>query len=351
MGRKSRQFLVYVIAVGLQYGDFREVIEQDIALSELIRCDGTMIIVDIPIKFQQDFLVLIIVTGGKGARIKAVFGLENAYRPIHLRLIHTRNVIDCLRVRGHCGLELLVIGEEEQLVLDDRATERKTICIFLEIANAQAHAIRFVASKTVVRRKVVSTAVELVGSRLGYDVDIAADKVSIGHVKRSDIDVDFLNRIDGNRRTLPRGSVLGQSEIVILRHAVNGHTVETEVLTSHRHRGAARHTVVNKDSWIGRQRADKVAPDRGGYVDLVTGKISADADADFRCCHFRSNDDFLDNRPDSKSDDLGPVQFQIDILQDIGRISARVCHLNLIGAADRHAARCSNARIIRGQSQ
>ena len=217
----------------MQNSDLGEVIEQDVALCYLIRSNRAMIVIDVQVEFDEDLFIFVLVGGRECAGIKSVFGLQDASDTIHVRLSDTGDIVNRLRIGRACRLELLVVYEEPQFVFDNRSTEREAVGIFTEIADAEFDTFRFVAGQAVVSSKREDTAFKLVSTGLGDNVDVAADEVAVRNIVRSDVYVDGFNRIDRNRCPLCSRCVFGKAEVVILRDAVNGDAVETEVLPGH----------------------------------------------------------------------------------------------------------------------
>ncbi len=93
-----RQLLVDVVAVRLQHRDFGEVVEQHVTVCHLVGEGCAVVLVDVPVELEQDLLVLVVVAGRKRARIEAVFRLQDAPYPVHIRLRNARDIFDGLRV-------------------------------------------------------------------------------------------------------------------------------------------------------------------------------------------------------------------------------------------------------------
>ena len=154
-------------------------------------------------------------------------------------------------------------GEEEQLVLDQRAADPQALGVVLEVRRvvvAVGGAVVALADQAVVAGHVVGAAVVHVGTRLGDGVDIGAGVAALGHVVVGDVD---LHRGDGfhrDRLAGGRAAVGFQAEGVVHGHAVDGHRVVARVLAGHGHFAAV--LVGLRDARIETREVLQVAVDR-----------------------------------------------------------------------------------------
>lgn len=66
----------FQLEVGLQDRDLGEVVEQDVAVRDLIGGDRAVMVVDVPGELQEDLLVLVDVAGGEPAGIETKTSLK-----------------------------------------------------------------------------------------------------------------------------------------------------------------------------------------------------------------------------------------------------------------------------------
>ena len=201
----------------------------------------TVIGVDVPVDLGEVLLVLdrrghadertwvVIVAGARGV----TEGSDGAGRDARNRVGEA--AVNRTFVQRELRFELLVRREEEQRVLDDRAAQRGAPGLFVKhavigLARAEAVAAGTIAPVTIAQHAVVGLLVEGrtregVGARLGHRIDRTADEAVVDHAERRHGDVQGLNGVDGDRRTLGRIAVAVQTELVVLADAVDGELV------------------------------------------------------------------------------------------------------------------------------
>jgi hypothetical protein len=103
-----------------------------------------MVVIDIPVQFKQYLFIFVYITGCKSSRVKTIFCPENVNGLVYICLCDTYNVVYGLGIGRNRGLELLIGGKEEQLVLDNRTTEGSAISVFIKIADPQIDTIGLV---------------------------------------------------------------------------------------------------------------------------------------------------------------------------------------------------------------
>ncbi|KAG1444741.1 hypothetical protein G6F57_017740 [Rhizopus arrhizus] len=200
--------------------DLREA--DDVLLELVVTHRGAVVLVDVPVDLQRVLFHLGLVGRGiERACVEAVAGGD---------LLRTGDVgigDGALAVRriGQAdarsrALHLLVVGEEEQLVLDDRAAEGHAVGL-LVIEAVEADAVQLLADHVLVAVRVVHGAAEVVGTRLGHRIDHRTGTAGDGGVIVGDVDVDFLDRIHRHRLTLGRQVVGFQAERVAGADAVD----------------------------------------------------------------------------------------------------------------------------------
>src|SRR5690606_27319691 len=136
------------------------------------------------------------------------------------------------RGAGAIALELLVVHEEEQLVLDDRAAEGGAEGLLLLEAGEVGARDRVLAPPVAVAVGAVHRAVELVGARLGPRVPHRAGGTGDGGVVVGDVDVDRLDGVHRHRLAHGREVVRLQAEGVAGVDAVDADGVVARVLAA-----------------------------------------------------------------------------------------------------------------------
>ncbi|OPZ11510.1 MAG: hypothetical protein BWZ07_01954 [Alphaproteobacteria bacterium ADurb.BinA280] len=235
---------------------------------------GAVIFVDVPVQLDRVFLDIGLqcVRYVQGAWIEApdicrdLLHIDDLLRRDGHRVGRART-IDTKRWTRRIAGELLVVGEEEQRVLDQRAAEGDAIGFFI-LEASKGRSVGVVAHPVIVAEHVVHRTAELVGARLGDGVDDAAGGAGQGGVV-------FSNR---DRLSLGWKVVRLQTKRIVGGDAVDLDGVEAGVLTTHRDFAALlvglRHARVKADIVLDvaanrRQRADLRLADIGAGAHLV----------------------------------------------------------------------------------
>src|SRR5690606_7674095 len=170
------------------------------------------------------------------------------------------------------------VDEEEQLVLDDRATEGAAVGALVVEAGERRAAGRVVTDHVGVAVHAVQRAVELVGAGLGHRVDHRAGGAGDGGVVVGDVDVDRLDGVHRDRLAHGREVVRLQTEGVAGVHAVDADGVVARVLATDGQLAARlvglRHARVEADVVLDvavdrRQSLDLLLLDAGARAHLV----------------------------------------------------------------------------------
>ncbi|CRD47817.1 hypothetical protein BN1263170055 [Stenotrophomonas indicatrix] len=257
--------------------DLREA--DNILLELVVTHRGTVVLVDVPVDLQRVLFDLGLV--GRGVErtcVEAVTGrdlLRAGDVGIGDGALAVRRIGQA-DARGRT-LHLFVVGEEEQLVLDDRAAEGHAVGLFV-IKTVEADIVQVLADHVLVAVRVIHGAAEVVGTRLGHRIDHRARTAGNGGVVVGDVDVDFLDRIHRHRLTLGRQVVGFQAERIAGTDAIDADRVVTGVLTTDRDRtvGLAdlRDARIEADVILDvavhrRQRLQRFAVDVGAGAHLV----------------------------------------------------------------------------------
>ena len=172
--------------------------------------------------------------------------------------------------------------EEEQLVLDDRATQREALGVFIELGRVEVgvgDAVVALAHQAVVAPYVVDAALELVRAALGHGIDIGAGVALLRDVVVAQVDLHRLDGVDGDR-LLGRGQVVRlQAEGVVGGDAVDGDAVVAGVLAGGGN--FAAFLVGLRQAWVGAGVVLQVALDggKGGQFARADGGACAHAAA------------------------------------------------------------------------
>ena len=125
------------------------------------------------------------------------------------------------------SLLIFSTGEEEELVLDDRATEGSTVSLSRTlrefVLNIVAQAV-VLAVHVLVGVVHVSTAVELVGTTLSDSVDSTTCETALADIKRSNAHLQLLDCVHGDRIGIGLtaiGTAAGESEDIVAHRTVD----------------------------------------------------------------------------------------------------------------------------------
>ena len=135
--------------------------------------------------------------------------------------------------RTGSGIEgVLTVHEEEEFVLDDGAADGGTDGVVQALAAFYILTSHFVTVESVGGIVVVYGSVPLVGTGLGNSVDGTAGETALADIERSDVHVDLLQGVQGDRRTAGR-EVLADTEGVVESSTVNGDGGTAVVAAAH----------------------------------------------------------------------------------------------------------------------
>ena len=324
------------------------------ALLELVVAQrSAVVLIDVPVDLDRLFLGLGLAGRGqrKGTGVEAV-GTGGILDAGDIRIGHFTPAVGRVGQAGARGgaLVLLVVGEEEQLVLDDRATKGAAVGL-LVVEAVELDAFELLAHHVLVAIGVIDASVELVGARLGHRVDHGAGTTGDGGVVVGQVDVDRLDRVHRHRLALGRQVVGLQAERVAGADAVDADGVVAGVLAAGRDRtvsladlrDARIEADVVLDVAVGRrQRFDGFAADVGAGAHLVGAE------------DFRTGDGNGFHRGERGDvvfqfgiDRVDLAQRQVDVFFGVGT-RARLVDGDAVRATDAQAARGVTAAGIRG---
>ena len=273
-------------------------------LGALVAVAHAVVVVDVPVKVHQHLLALL----GNGVRdsesVEVVGGLGSGDDRVVFRLRRGH------QLGGQAGagrpdvhrrgtLELLVVSEEEQLVLDDRAADGGAVALLFEgepdaLVRRQPGAVLGLGTgHAVVVVVVVRRAVEVVGAGLRDDVDGATLEARVLRIVGRGEHRQALHRIQRDGRAVGGIARTVQAEVVVLLHAVDGEAVEAVVLA-----GDGDGVAVLRVEIDGRVVADhvlQVAVDAGRVGNLAGREGRRDTELRFaftRRGHFHFADHF-----------------------------------------------------------
>src|SRR5690606_15560118 len=239
---------------------------------------GAMGVADVPVQLEA-----VLLTGGVGRHVAAEHAGVHAVTGGDVA--HAGDVVlgDANDVRGtgtdraerrarRAHLVVLVVEEEEQAILDQRATEGHAPG-GLVLEAAEVAAVLVVADHRVVAPQAVDAAVELVGVGLGDGDDHAAGTAVDGEVVVGDVDGHFLDDVHRERLARGRQAVRLKAEGVVGADAVDADDVVARVL-------AADEDLVARLLGLDDARVEagvvlQAALDRREGLDLVAGDVGA----------------------------------------------------------------------------
>src|SRR5262245_30044467 len=99
------------------------------------------------------------------------------------------------------GLSDFVVFEaakEKHLILDNRTTQAQTDEAVIKFARGISQISGIITNQPFIAELIVGGAGEFVGTALGNRVDAGADEIALAHVVWSDVDLNLLNRVQGN---------------------------------------------------------------------------------------------------------------------------------------------------------
>ena len=230
-----------------------------------------MVAVDVPVHAGHEFPVgnlhrIVLVAAGVVAEVL----LQERLDRLHLGdggavVLRAGAVLLVLRLAGQprraggLGPFVLEIGEDEELVLDDRRSDRESERVAHLLLQLQLAAVVFGALQGVALIVVVGRDFEVVRTALGHGVDRAARETALTHVVGGHRDRNLLEGVERDGRTA-RGKVAADAEGVVECRAVHGHVRLAVVAASdgQSRRGARRlrgeaHDVVHAAAHGGHQ--------------------------------------------------------------------------------------------------
>ncbi len=312
-----------------------------------------VVFVDVPVDLERIFL-------GFG-----LAGVRQRQRPCIEAVGTTRDVLDLrnvrigdfaatIRRRRQAGTRrsariLLVVGEEEQPILEQRTAEGHAVGFFV-LEAVELDAAQFLAHPVLVAERVIRGAVEFIGTRLRHRVDDRAGAAGDRGVVIGQIDVDRLDGVDRDRLALGRQVVGLQAEWIGSADAVDADRVVARVLAAGGNRAVGLADLrdariqpdVVLDVAIGRRKAlDGLERDVRACAHLVGTEDLRTASGDR--LHRAERRHFVVERGVDRVD---LVQGQIDVLFGIGP-RAGLVDRDAVRTADTEAARVVAAAGIR----
>ena len=215
---------------------------RDLALGGGVADRGAVVGRDIPINFSDFLFVFGGVGGGGGHRsaprdILTRGGVVGRVAGSNRRIIR---VAQALVATGARAFEFLVIQEEEETVLEDRATESDAIRLALQLGRdvgAGEHvftnvlALEFLAEEFVAAEVVVNRTLVGVGAALGDGVDARTGEAGLTDVVGRNLNGELLDRVE--REGIEEGSETGgvEAELVVDAGTVDLNRVVAVILT------------------------------------------------------------------------------------------------------------------------
>ena len=211
--------------------------------------DGKFVeLVDVPVEFQARLIAL-----GVDILVAEVIVESHTLLLSHL-LQHIHDVLRLLgihlRVTGIHAIEVriflvgtLVVGEEEEFVLDDRSTQGNThvILSLLLILRRITRSIQIRilgTDEVLVVAIVIGRTVELVGTALGDGIDGTTGETALSHIERSYRHLNLLDGLHRYRLSTRLTAVItagSQTEHVVVGRTINHEVVVSVVGTGKRH--------------------------------------------------------------------------------------------------------------------
>ena len=241
--------------------------------------DGKLIeLVDVPVEFQSsliapgvDVLVTVVIVEVDSLLLSYI--LEHGQNILCLLGIY-------LGIAGIYTIEIriflvgaLIVGEEEELVLDDWSSEGDTHVILSLLLIlwriTRAIEVRILGTDEVlVVAIVVSRTVELIGTALGDGVDGTSGESALAHIERSHGNLNLLDGLHRYRLSTCLTAVVTagcQTEDVIVCRTVNHEVVVSVVDTSERHITG----IGNGELWVQSSHVSDTVGDARHIVDLL----------------------------------------------------------------------------------
>ena len=299
-----------------------------------------MVVVDVPVDAAQQLQVALV--GGEvreGARVVAVALHHEVAHALHVghggagdvvvRIGHT-----VLRrapaVDDRRDLDILGVGEEEELVLHNRSAQGETVGrVAVRAALAQVGVVHAVTVHVLVVVVDVGRSLERVRTGLGHGVDTAADEVGLAYVKRGH---HHLHLVDGVHRDgrAAAGQAGRESEVIVQVGAVQREVGGASVTSGKAHAvgvGREAHDVRNAAAH-GRQGRQLCVRDIGRRTGLFGCKLGTGTRYD----HLAQLGDVLRH---SDVEVVGLTQLEGDVLDDtVGK--SDIGNFHFIGSAHAH---------------
>ena len=323
----------------------------------LVAVAHAMVVVDVPVEVDENLLAFLRHRNRNSQRVVVVGSLGRRNHRVIFRLRRRKQLRRKRRTgrahRHRSGtLELFVVGEEEQLVLNDGAAEGATVALLFEVktdglVRRQPGAVLGLGTgHRVVVVVVVSRTVEFVGARLRDDVDGAALEARILGVVGRGEDREALHCIERNGRAVGGVARTVQTEVVVLLHAVDGEAIEAVVLASDGDGVAVLRVEV--DGRVVTDYVLQVAVDAGRVLDFTGREGCRDAELRFAFTRGR-NFHFADHfqRLQRNAEREGTTEAGEDVVDRAGFVA--VClHFHAERTTDTHATGAEAASIVRG---
>ena len=251
-----------------------------------------VVTVDVPVEAGEDLHIgLVAGEVGEGTGIITVFVLHISLDSLEVFSGTTGNagiVVSFAALVGTVlnhltGIALMLeVCEEEEFVLDNRATDRcADHAVRFSLAVAAVDTCYGVAAESLVAVVAVHGTLEGVGTGLGDCVDATADEVGLADIVGSDHDLDFLKCIHGDRGAAT-GELVGKTEVVVEVGAVDREVGGTAVAA-----GEAHAVCIRGDAGqVGDAAVDRrhllhlLAVDAGGSTRLLSSELGSRSDND-----------------------------------------------------------------------
>ena len=125
-------------------------------------------------------------------------------------------------------VRVLVVGEEEELVLDDRTTQCETKQCFLLLVvwfgERAIHILIVAAYQVLIVAIEVSTSMEVVSTTLGNCIDGTTGETTLTNIEWGDVDLNLLDGLHRDRLgtcLTTIATIRGKTEHVIVHHTIN----------------------------------------------------------------------------------------------------------------------------------
>src|SRR5690606_6517563 len=251
----------------------------DALLHLVVAQGGTVVFVDVPVQLDRVLLDLGLAVAGRGQRagVEAVRvgGRDDVEDVLLGHVAAADGGVGQTNARGGTGV-LLVVGEEEQLVLHDRAADGGTVGdLVVEAGEVGGVALQARTHHVLVAVGRVHAARQASGTGLRHGVNDGTGATEDGGVVVGQVDVDFLDRVHRDRLALGREVVGLQAEGIAGADAVDADRVEAGVLATGRDRAIGLADL--RDARVEADVVLHVAVGRRQRVHLLAGHVDAGA--------------------------------------------------------------------------